>query len=58
MWCLKICNPNQYTNVIGGATRLSVSIIVNYISGIKQRKWCEKPLLPPQETKIFEKASV
>ena len=27
MWRLKFCNPNQYTNVIEGATRLSVSII-------------------------------
>ena len=27
MWRLKFCNPNQYTNIIGGATRLSVSIV-------------------------------
>ena len=29
MWHLKFCNLNQYTNVIGGATHLSVSIMSN-----------------------------
>ena len=26
MWRLKFCNPKHWTNVIGGATRLAVSI--------------------------------